>query len=754
MILPTISIEQNNVIQELELGNNVIIDSVAGSGKTTTNLHIATHFTDKKMLLLTYNAKLKLETREKIEFLKLKNIEVHSFHSFCVRYYDNNAYTDSVLSKIISTDIKSSLNINYDIIIIDEAQDMSPLYYELICKIMNENKNRTYKICILGDINQSIFDFNRADHRFIKFANKLFITSVEYYNWTPLKLSTSYRLTNEMAEFINNCMLHKDRIHTNKMGDKPSYLICDTFINNDSNMIFKEVVKYLDMGYLPNDIFILAPSLKNTKHPARILENLLKTEIENINIFVPVSDDEKLDNEVLEGKIVFSTFHQAKGLERKVVLVFNFDNSYFLFFNKNGNPNICPNTLYVATTRAKEQLTLIHHECNDFLPFLNESPISFYCDMNGLKKIKIKKQSRYSVDKINDLSVTDLIKHIPQEIMDKCYDMLSITTIREKTQPIEIQLKTQQEDIYENVSEITGIAVPLFFEYKTKGVINLYDELIKCNFEKSFKKKPSRKFMGSFVFKNNPNAPKIEEPQEPQQKQYSLCDINIDTIQPDELLYISNCWNSKKNGYLCKMFQIKCYDWMSEENLNICFERLCSLNISNNAKFEKHYSAENEPELFNRKLIGYIDCNDKDYNNIYEFKCVQALENKHYIQLAIYAYLHIKTNENKIDTIHDFISEYDFLLLNVTNSQKKHKSKSKSKINVPIIPNKDINNYNYFLYNIFTDELVKINTNIETLTNIINILVENKLFPKKEINDNDFINEMNIIKSKYDISSA
>ena len=28
MILPTISIEQNNVIQELELGNNVIIDSV------------------------------------------------------------------------------------------------------------------------------------------------------------------------------------------------------------------------------------------------------------------------------------------------------------------------------------------------------------------------------------------------------------------------------------------------------------------------------------------------------------------------------------------------------------------------------------------------------------------------------------------------------------------------------------------------------------------------------------------------------
>ena len=178
--------------------------------------------------------------------------------------------------------------------------------------------------------------------------------------------------------------------------------------------------------------------------------------------------------------------------------MFNFDNSYFLFFNKNGNPNICPNTLYVATTRAKEQLTLIHHECNDFLPFLNESPISFYCDMNGLKKIKIKKQSRYSVDKINDLSVTDLIKHIPQEIMDKCYDMLSITTIREKTQPIEIQLKTQQEDIYENVSEITGIAVPLFFEYNLYKYFYL---LHQYHLKKAYLKSFFIKFVYKTIFK-------------------------------------------------------------------------------------------------------------------------------------------------------------------------------------------------------------------------------------------------------------
>jgi superfamily I DNA/RNA helicase len=87
MKLPEISTEQNRIIQELLLNNNVVIDSVAGSGKTTCNLHIASYFKNLKILLMTYNSKLKIETREKIQKLKLENIEVHSYHSFCVKYY-------------------------------------------------------------------------------------------------------------------------------------------------------------------------------------------------------------------------------------------------------------------------------------------------------------------------------------------------------------------------------------------------------------------------------------------------------------------------------------------------------------------------------------------------------------------------------------------------------------------------------------------------------------------------------------------
>ena len=101
MELPIISSDQNYIIEQLILNNNVVVYSVAGSGKTTCNLHIAKRFNDMNILLLTYNSKLKVETREKAKKLMLNNIEVHSYHSLCVKYYDNKCYTDTIINNII-----------------------------------------------------------------------------------------------------------------------------------------------------------------------------------------------------------------------------------------------------------------------------------------------------------------------------------------------------------------------------------------------------------------------------------------------------------------------------------------------------------------------------------------------------------------------------------------------------------------------------------------------------------------------------
>ena len=589
--LPEISVDQNSVIQQLELSNNVIVDSVAGSGKTTCNLHIANHFHDIKILLLTYNSKLKIETRERVKRFNINNIEIHSYHSFCVKYYNHECFNDSTIFKIINKKSKPLKEFNYDLIVLDEAQDISSLYYDLICKIYKENIMPNAKICIFGDKNQSIFSFNGADQRYIEFGDELFHFNT--YNWTRCNLSVSFRITEEMSLFINKCLLRHDRIISHKPGSKPRYIICDCF---NSIRPFNEVKYYLDLGYKPSDIFILAPSIKSESAPIRELENKIKRELPEVMVYVPTGDDEKLDEELLNGKIVFSTFHQTKGLERKIVIIFNFDSSYFEYYKQNANPCICTNELYVATTRGIEHLTLFHNRSKNFLRFIDKTNISQYCYFEDIK-LTIYGGGFNNKNNIST-PVTDIIKHLPQSVIDYCYNQLDIVkNTKYQINKIDIPLRVKNNTTTESVCEITGIAIPSMFELKIKNKMSIFEEL-------------------------------------------KLKDIDIQNLTVNQLLYIANCWNSYKNGFLFKICQISTYDWLEQNKLDECINRLINLNISINSRFERKVQLEDIKELLNRKLVGYIDCVDKDNNIIYEFKCVQKLEKEHYLQLSVYLFMY------------------------------------------------------------------------------------------------------------------
>ena len=76
------------------LGNNVCSISVAGSGKSTAILLVASQLKEKKILHMTYISSLRKEFKEKVEYLKIDNIDVHAFHSFAVKYFLPNAFKD------------------------------------------------------------------------------------------------------------------------------------------------------------------------------------------------------------------------------------------------------------------------------------------------------------------------------------------------------------------------------------------------------------------------------------------------------------------------------------------------------------------------------------------------------------------------------------------------------------------------------------------------------------------------------------
>ena len=630
MNLPKYSNEQFDIINKI-INNNIIVNSVAGSGKTTTNLHIAKYFTDLKILLLTYNSKLKIETREKTIKYDINNLDVHSYHSYCVKYYDQTCFTDSQIIRLLKTiNLQNMIN-PYDIIIVDEAQDMNPIYFELFCKIYKDNNNKNCKICILGDKKQSIYDFNKADERFIIYADSIF--KLNEFAWVRCNLSKSFRITFEMSEFINNCMFNYNRIISDKVSNnKPRYLICDTFGIEP----FNELKYYLDNGYKPDDIFIIAPSIKNPNCPVRKLENRIKTLLLNVNIYIPISDEESLDNDIIENKLVFSTIHQVKGLERKVVILFNFDDSYFTYYKKNASKDICPNELYVATTRGLEHLSLLHHYQNNYLQFLNKDEIEKHCIVKKKKLYILEKKNNNNV--INE-SVINIIKHLPCVVIDECFKYFDIIKVRDIGKKINIPVKINLDHGSEEVSDINGIAIPSYFEYKLKGKMSILDE-IRCNDRSNNDNANANEIIMNKVCMFNDMAEKA--------RKYDINNINLENLQEDELLYIANKWSSFKTGFLFKLYQINTYNWLTKKKLNSAMKRLDSLNISKTANFELNVKISDRKELLNRKLVGYIDCADIDNNNIYEFKCVKEINKEYFLQLVLYMYIHEYNKEENI----------------------------------------------------------------------------------------------------------
>ena len=69
--------EQRNIINNIKNGVNIHVQAVAGSGKSTSVFSICKEFPSKNILLLTYNASLRLETKERARKYDLQNMEVH-----------------------------------------------------------------------------------------------------------------------------------------------------------------------------------------------------------------------------------------------------------------------------------------------------------------------------------------------------------------------------------------------------------------------------------------------------------------------------------------------------------------------------------------------------------------------------------------------------------------------------------------------------------------------------------------------------
>ena len=615
--LPPISEEQQSIVNSLYT-NNVVVNSVAGSGKTTCILYIALQNPDKQILCLTYSARLRHETKEKAARIGICNLQVHTFHSFCCRYYKPNCYTDSGIRSLFIEKTNPLRPIEFDIVIPDETQDMTPILYELVCKIAKDNLVADAKVCLFGDENQTIYQFKEASSAFIKNADELF--QFNSMPWVKHTLSQSFRVTSEMADFVNS-ILPSPRIISTKSGNKPRYIICDTF---DGNETLAEIKYYIyTLGYSPSDIFILASSVRSnpTKAVTR-LENEIKKQLPEVSVFVPSGDECKTTTDLLKNKIAFLSFHQAKGLERKVAIVMDFDINFF--WNKACDTGICPNEIYVACTRGKEHLSVVHNRAKQGFPFISWDNVDKYCVLpigHASIPIAIRRISIPAIRKAQ--SVTELLRFMPSELLMSCKNMLKIKKVRDPGHPINVPSTVQWTDAQnktytESVSEITGTAIPCAYEYYMNKYISIYDGLCRSEFKRKY----------DWLIQSNSSISQVFHSAEP-------------VVSSSSILSMASCWLTHLDGLYNRLMQIRTFDWITDETLSQCISRMQStITITPSSYFEYMVETPIRPDGFpEMALRGSIDCLDVENNVMYEFKCVSALEDEHFVQLALYIYL-------------------------------------------------------------------------------------------------------------------
>ena len=678
-----LSIEQINIINTIKENKNVICDAVAGSGKTTTILELAKALPEKLILQITYNSMLRHEVKDKAR--NIKNLKIHSYHSLYVNYYNNNAHTDNILNDII---INNKIPIKelpkFDIIVIDEVQDMTILFFSAIQKFINDlQKNVQY--LILGDKNQAVYDFKGADNRFLTLAKDIYPNSV------VLPLSQSFRVTKPIANFVNFVLLGEYRIKTVKKGSNVNYLICNTF--KIYKYLIIKIKEFFNAGYKPEDIFVLCPSFKSKKlNPVKLLEN----ELTKSNIPCYISLDTKLDDNYIKNKVVFTTFHQSKGRERKIVIIYNFDSSYFDFYNKTAPKYKCPASFYVAITRASEHLILLED--------INYHPLQFlkynYLEMSdtGLIDIQLIKHNLNNKKETNipEIWINDLVKYIDDNKLNDINKYIDLTFNTPTNKFNNINIKTNN-----NINEINSLVISSIREYKYFNDMTIFNKTIDyieqylTNYITIFEKIVTK-------IETNMNIYNLSEIKKNCLKlKYSylfwfdkfIQKINFPSDNINDNLYLANFYLSLVENVFFKLVDIKNYDWINKNQINTCIENMDN-KIIKQLEYEKiitfNYQSNKYGDL---NIIGRI--NAYNHNNIYQIVSVDNINIEHLLDLICKAWLHLNINNIKC---------------------------------------------NFYIYNIVTNELRQI-INFDYINIIVELLLDNKLEKKYKNSDYEFIND-------------
>lgn len=321
---------QIKIISRLRKNRFVFIDGVAGSGKTLIAMNEAKRFAEgtSKVLYLCYN-KLLARTLYTLN-RDTENLSIFNYHQFIysILNHQKSEWYDDLFEPNQSSHLKALENYieYYECIIIDEAQDFKYEWFENILFLLKESKNT--RLWLFYDKYQDIYNGSGIG----KFSKIL--------NATNYELRINCRNTPEIGRYAyKNFKTHQDFLDIEYINTNGLKVTEEWFTDplKQREYIKKEVNKLLKDGFALSDIVLLS---------AIKWENTSLFQIGGLGNTIPITD-EFLTRQ--EREIFVSTVHSFKGLESKIVFVFDFRKQEY---NES-------EILYTCATRAKTILYIL-----------------------------------------------------------------------------------------------------------------------------------------------------------------------------------------------------------------------------------------------------------------------------------------------------------------------------------------------------------------------------------------------------------
>ena len=395
--------EQRNFI--LTSVQHMKLIGVPGAGKSTTIVSkIIYHFLKKDFIcpydyiMITFSKQAQtdfLEKGRKYDQMIFQNMNIRTLHSLSIYLLTFSNIKNYTLSSVILHATKFIEHLPEDqlykipllshcrFIFIDEAQDINDMQYNLIHVI---SKKYNIPFCCIGDPNQSIYQFQGGNEKFMM-----------THKGNIYPVIKNYRSTFEIIQFANYFLPQKNLTEDIQCGSLSQGNIPRLFFGSYQDIRDDLILSIRTSPYEYEQIAILSPVKKAKPLGVNYFKNMGLYWICNIlmeeeipfQLHVGNNNSNDIKEEKKKGHIQLYTFHGSKGLEWDQVFLLNFN-----WQTQGSNPTEekykeLKYLWYVAMTRAKKDMTLYGLSSKYIWKDLKDCPKNLYeLDVNS-KEMKL-----------------------------------------------------------------------------------------------------------------------------------------------------------------------------------------------------------------------------------------------------------------------------------------------------------------------------------------------------------------------------